>query len=262
VQAVLPQRGPRGRALALMLRSPNAAEALVGEAERGTEPVVGRWAVASCARNGAPPCAARAARAWALMDRSNAAAWMALWAAEPQAEPEVVAALSSAARFDLYSSRIAAELVAAVPADEPEYLRLEMVVRGIGIDAALPDSTGQFSRRRCISVSTDAALPPWCNPVANLMVNHGDSHYARGLGARMGERLGWPAERLKALHDEHRLHIFGQEAAFRDTEKFYSCDHIKPVFQVMRAVLEVGEYQAWMQHPAVVASMGASAPGR
>jgi hypothetical protein len=265
VRAVLPQRGPRGRALAIMLSAPNAAEALVGEAERGTDPVVGRWASATCARYDAPPCAARASRAWARMDRSNAAAWMALWAAEPQAEPEVVTALSNATRFDMYGSRIAAELVAAVPAEEPEYLRMEMVIRGIGMDAALPDSTGEFVRRRCVSASAGAALPPWCNTVANVMVNHGDSQYARGLGARMGERMGWPAERLKALREDHQRHFDGQVAAFRETEKFYSCDHIKPVFQVMRAVLEVGEYQAWMQHPAVMAAMGAmaaSAPRR
>jgi hypothetical protein len=262
VLAVLPQRGPRGRALALVLRAPNAAEALVIEAERGTDPVVGRWATASCARQGALTCAARAARAWVLMDRSNAAAWMALLAAEPQAEPEVVAALASTTRYDRYSSVIAAELVAAVPADEPDYLRMAMANRGLGIDAAMPDQRWELSMGRCLEASNGAASPPWCNTVANLMVNHGDQSHARGLGALIGERLGWPEERLKALREKFRFHSYGQDAAFRNAQKFYSCDHIKPFLQVMHAVLEVGEFQAWMQHPAVIASMGASAPSR
>jgi hypothetical protein len=246
----------------LMVRAPNAAEALVSEAERGTDPVVGRWASASCARRGAPTCAARAARAWVLMDRSNAAAWMALLAAEPQAEPEVVAALTSTTRYDRYSSVMAAELVAAVPADEPDYLRMAMVNRGLGIEAELPDQHWELSMGRCLKASTGAALPTWCNTVANLMVNHGDQNYARGVGAQIGERLVWPKERLNALREESRLHDYGHEAAFRNAQKLYSCDRIKPVLQVMRAVLEVGEYRAWMQHPAVMMSMGASAPGR
>ncbi len=256
---LLPQRGPRERALALMLRSNNPALDLLQEAEAGTEAVVARWAVASCERVGAPPCRAQAARAWVKSDRSNAAAWLALLIAEPQSEQQVQQALASTTRFDLYEQWITAELVAAVPADEPEYLRMALAIRGTGIDAALPIHLVQPLLARCGAPAATAALPAWCPAVAELMVTHGDSPFARAQGTRMAERLGWPAARVKALRNEVHRFQMAQEDVFRDTEQFYTCDQIRPTLKAMLAVPELGSYRAWLQHPMVAERMRAAA---
>jgi hypothetical protein len=260
--ASLPQRGPRAQALANYLAEPSATRALLQQAERGGEAVVARWAVAACARGDVEPCAARAAHAWVRADPQNAAAWAELLQGDPVAEREALAGLTASKQYNLYDQWITVELLAAMPRDTPEYLQKGLVFK-VSLDTAVTHSNGFGVMRRCFPKPPTGQLPPWCGPLVELMATQGDSHMARSLGVRLGARLGWPESRVKVLQAEiDRFNSGRMNALVGGTSQPFSCGEVRPLVKVFAAVEELGEYRAWMQHPAVVEAMAASAARR
>jgi hypothetical protein len=175
---VLAQRGPRGLALASYLARPESPDELVQKAERGTDAVVARWAVASCKRVQGAHCESRAARAWVRLDPNNAAAWAALLEVEPQAESEVMVGFAASKHFNLYERWITAEFLSAVPADAPEYLH-----KGLA---------NVFAERRSEALHTQSTQHRICTHLV-FPVGGADGEQRRfGVGANAGYWVRFP----------------------------------------------------------------------
>ncbi len=262
IMASLAQRGPRAQALAKYFAGAQGTTALLEQAERGGEAVVARWAVAACGRPEGESCAARAARQWVRADPQNAVAWAELLQADPTAESQALAGLAASTQYNFYDEWIAAELLAAVPAGTPEYLLRGLAIKvSLDLDPVFPPGLGVM--RRCRPEPPGKPVPLWCAPLVELMLSQGDSHAARFFGMRMAMRLGWPAERLKAIETElDRFSSSKISGLFGVSPQRFACDEIRPLTKVFADMTRMGAYKAWLQHPEVVQAMAASAPSR
>ena len=190
-------------------------QALVRLAERSADAWVYRAAVAHVCRSGntsaergASPCARLSPSQWQQRDPSDAAPW--LWQAEIAAARQdaaaVDAALAQAARLpqlsspvgQLYGPLLAHADVRALP----PLSRVGVLMGVIGVTAALPIPVHVVTSH----CTTEKLMLPErrerCDALARLFVDQAPTLMQRAVGARLGERLGWPAERVRELEDE------------------------------------------------------------
>ncbi len=234
-------------------------------AERSGDPVVAWWSAAFCHAAIDKNCESRVRR-WVRTDPDNGAAWAALWALTEQNPRDALAGISASRRYATYWGAVVSEMLTAVPADVPAYLRHQMAQQGIAAEGPLL-SMASYQRftKSCTAKPNSDAVPMECQHLAGLMVSGESNMLERKLGLRVGESLGWPAERLQAarrLVEAASGLPVGTQAA--GSKQPFSCETVEPDLEVWRAMVNKGEVQAWLEHPAVAARLrsAASAPAR
>jgi hypothetical protein len=245
--AKLPNAGPRGQLLALLMQGADAAE-LAALARSSRDPVAMRWAVAKCSTSAQTACGGLSARDWVRLEPDNAAAWLTLWAAEPAADDEVMAGLRASTRHQTHQRSLSATLLEAVPADVPPYLQALLVAAVIGTEAAMQDSTGSQLLKRCKSpLLPGTAQQAQCEFVADLLTSCGDGWNDHLVGTALGKRLQWPKERIQALEAEHQAFVNAAMPWDADPQR-WSCVQVEPMLAMQRDIPRLGEYAAWQRH--------------
>lgn len=236
LEAALQAQGPRGQAATLLLAPDlladtglrqRSATALAGQARAAGDPLLIHLALALCRWDGPGRDCGVSARDWVRVDAANAAAWLALAHDEPGARAEVLAGLQQSRHHRLQYGALTALMLQHWPAGQPEYLQLMQIAQVANMESVL--SVGALAGALALRDLCPEGLAPGtaerlaCDGVVRQMVEGGDTLAARGQGIALARRLGWPAEVVQAMQDEHNaLSQAGPLWAGGD-EQPYSC---------------------------------------
>ncbi|MBX3636162.1 MAG: hypothetical protein KF683_12400 [Rubrivivax sp.] len=216
LEAALQAQGPRGQAAALLLATDllvdtglrqRSAAALAVQARASGDPLLIHLALELCRWDGPGRDCGVSARDWVRVDPANAAAWLALAHDEPGARAEVLAGLQQARHHRLQYGAQTALMLQHWPAGQPEYLQLMQVVQIATMESVL--SVGALTGATALRDLCPGGLAPGtaerqaCDGVVRQMVEGGDTLAARGQGIALARRLGWPAEVVQAMQEEH-----------------------------------------------------------
>lgn len=202
VDAMLPalakSRAP-GAEAAVALMQGRVAD-LVRFALRDHDPRAVQWALAACRQSAEPMCRMLSPRLWIELEPDNGNAWLALMEAEPAAQADALYGLSRASRFDERDGSVVAAIDAALPAGLPVQQRIHVLVRALGVDMAHSMPTFSPALRACSQAAvSDLNRRAQCDALAQLLANRSGTLLSHMVGARLGEWVGWPAERIEAL---------------------------------------------------------------
>lgn len=170
------------------------------------DPLVQAYALRACRGAGATSsaCQTLAPQAWAQVETDNAAAWLAV-AGDPRAEAAAqLDALQQAARATRYDTHAAALHLLIQAAPPPGIDDLDRLAMGRQVAAARADWLGTEPLRLHCSAAqlTDPARVPICDRLAELLATRGQTVPDLLQAREIGQRVGWPDERLDALRDE------------------------------------------------------------
>ena len=192
-----------------------ATDALAQRAAGSSDPEVYAFAVEACARDetllhAAPWCQQISVEQWARLEPDNAVPWLEAAAAarrrgDAAAESEAIYRASLASRSDAHraaSARMAAEMM---PSDAPEAGRGAVIVELAAAPAPIGWRGLDAANRHCTADALrDANRQQSCDALANALAARGSTLREAAVTRRLGERLGWPGERLQGLRDEQR----------------------------------------------------------
>jgi hypothetical protein len=152
-----------------------------------------------------PSCQMVSAEQAARLDADNAVAWINVAAqAAPRREPDAVAAAmhraSVATRIQDRTLDFLPLALAALPAQASRTERGWLVVGLVGVQAALPVKYYSLVSQYCNDATmADGNRRQTCAALAERLVANGSTLLDLDVGRRIGERAGWPRERLEGL---------------------------------------------------------------
>lgn len=252
------------RGTVLRAASPTT-EAIAREASTTRDPFVYAVAMEACRRlpaSQAGTCQLIVPAQWASIDSDNAVPW--LFVAGQAAERKDSAGLDDAmnhvahARASrLYGDQVAAITEAAIPSGTNAFDAAQM--RVFGWNASFIWELPPLGT--AIQYCSDAQLRDsnrWqiCDAVAHQMIDNGATMIERGIGIRLGARLGWPADNVAALRQERDALLRVQSIAFAEgVSEASSCRISANASRHMLSIAKLGEIGATR---AAMASTGKS----
>lgn len=205
---------PRQRAAGLLLgESPvggfaGVADELARLAYAARDPAVYGWALQACRLYGGKdlsgPCGMLSPDSWAALDPDNAVVWFVVAEEAVKRGGDPREALFHASRAKQYDSRhmlLPAVALAAAPAGTAPLVRQGMLVRAMGTASALNPvaQPSRFCTRETLREPNRRAL---CETLAGNLASQAGTLLELSVARGLGERLGWPAQRLQAMRDE------------------------------------------------------------
>ncbi len=236
-------------------------DALARLAESTVDPTVYAWAFSACARaKGAFGCQSIGAAQWTRLDPDNAVAWLAL-ADEARTQGDTAGVddamyhVASATRLDGDEARLAATLLDHVPAGESALFgAASLAAMALGFSMSAAAEQGQTIASYCgPSGLADANRRESCDRIARLAVERGTSFTAWQLGFSIGRRVGWPAERLRALEAERVAMTSPASRPEPTVVTRASCETAQDHVRDIRDLAEFGQVEA-MRRRALVSS--------
>ena len=223
------------------------AEKLARLATASQDPVAYAFALFGCRLNreyGA--CTQLSIERWAQLESDNAAPWLHLAgdAVERKDEAALRAALLKASRARTSDSRgsstlqmaehPAARALAAAP-------RLVYLSQLLGVYAALPTPPHLAVSRACsVEGLADPPRKKLCGDLATMMTERSTSLVELSLGTTIGERVGWPVERVRRLRDEKDAIFFIGQAGWV-AEDVHSCRFLEQLEVRTKELSSMGE---------------------
>jgi hypothetical protein len=225
------------------------AQALARLAVASQDPTAYALGVYGCRLNRAGACAQLTTARWAQLAPDNAAPWFVLADEAHQNKDEVALAeaLHRAARSKFsdhdWSAILAMaehrEGVALAPAS-----RLVFLTTLIGIYAGFPVPPYLAASQACSQERLgDAARRQLCADLATMMTERSGSLLEFSLGTAIGERAGWPAERVQRLRDEKEA-VFMVGANDWIADDVHSCRFLEQLETRTREFATLGELRA------------------
>ena len=197
----------------------------------------------------AASCSLISADRWAQLDPGNAAPW--LYVASKAHERKDASALEYAA-FQISKAQVSnvgwgADYVVmqsqAIQA-QPRYTQLAIAIDLIGTTAAFPL---QYLSALVAFCSTeqmrDESRKQLCSGIGNVLVEHDTSLIGFAVGTGIGERAGWPADRVARLREEREAMQAAELTVFL-RDDFLSCSSFEKLNARLSAVARIGEVGA------------------
>jgi len=184
---------------------------------------------------------------WAQLDASNAAPWLLLADAaharkDAAARDEALLRASKAAYSDPYFESLFALAEHPLVRNAPPATRLAVMIRITGLWAAFPHPQLLSVSQACSAAAVgEADRRQMCSDLAQLFTERSTSPLQLALGIRIGERVGWPAERLAAPTERLDALNAVQSASPLD---WTSCAALARAEAHQRALLRHGELGA------------------
>jgi hypothetical protein len=238
---------------------PARLEQLAQQAVTSDDPRVYALAYRACLKSPEQgSCARLSAAQWARLDASNAAPWLFVLdeAAARNDQPLVDEALyriGSGARYEDRPFASAAAIVARAGASDSDLVAAHaLVTQSLGIAAALTAPLQRFMRTCAGSALADANRRQACDAAAATIGERSDSALISMIGAAVGRRLGWPIDRIVAIHAEMAALSELSSSDPGADPRFgasYSCAGMRRALDRIRQIARVGEPQmarAWM----------------
>lgn len=210
------ESGDCGSPPLLATGSPELADGLAQLASTTTDPQVYAWAVNACGAavgSGAGHCGLLSVSQWALLDPDNARPWMAILAAalsqrDAAAADEALYRIARAKRYDVGWNVLPAIILAhASDADDRLVGTMKVLVDVIGIQGAGSSGGIQSLMSSCSGAAVkDANRSQLCAGAADVLAEHSDTLLARSVGVAVGQRSGWPDDRVDRMRGEMRAY--------------------------------------------------------
>jgi len=230
-------------------------ERLVHEATLTRDPMVYAFALQTCqmrgGRIGDGLCQLLSLEQWAGLDPANAIPWLqvandARRRGDPAARDEALYRASQASRSMFDPEGLAGLLLAADTSELPDVDRALLQIDAMGTVAA-------FAIPGLRAVNEDCSSPQLlntnrrqtCSALAELLVSKPGLLIDLGIGTRLGERLGWPAERVNALRRTQRA-LMGVQAEGATAPEALGCSSLARRRALLIEQAHVGEVAALM----------------
>lgn len=193
-------------------------------------------------------CQSLTPQAWVQIEADNGAAWLAL-AGDARLEPAVqLDALRQAARarrFDTHGAALQGLVQAAAPPGTGELDRLAMarLVAALRGDWLVTEPL----RLHCsASALVDPERSGLCDAIADMLATQGQSVPDLLQARDIGQRVGWPEDRLEALRDEADA-LFAFERRRTDASELANCGELARLNGFYAEVGRLGQLAALRQ---------------
>lgn len=200
----------------------------------------------------APACAGLSARHWLRLDDGNAVAWLTLWGQEPAAADEALHGMARARTADTGWGRLSAQVVQHWPKALPAYLLPAAWLHAMGVESAhSTPGVGAFSQAcRSAVARNDTNRRAACDAAAERLMRHGTDLFSRGLGASVGQALGWDPSRrreFEAMRQRVSAGMLQELETWADAP--YGCAAVDQLRHKMQLIGSHGEVAYWAHHP-------------
>ncbi|HEV7914848.1 MAG TPA: hypothetical protein VGP22_13865 [Albitalea sp.] len=220
-------------------------------------------------------CRAVSVERWTQLDPNNAVPW--LFLASKAAQKRDGAALADAMQHVAHATHsdsgwgVLPGMVAtnAPPEDAAVPATLQLLTEAVGVQTVLSVPSYQPTLEFCKDDALrDPARRQTCGEVAEVLATKSTTLTDRRMGAVLGKRTGWPAERSDSVKTE--LDAVGQVMGSRIAQgtELLACEGARRSIAYYREVGQVGEIEAARRaiagsgKSAAAWAEGASAPGR
>ena len=235
-----------------------ARDALARMAVSSTDPSVYALALHTCGGNREGACQMLSAEQWARLDPGNATPWLFMLSAaktrnDLAAQNEALHRIATAQRSETGFFTSLGQVASAMPSDETLMLAaLNMTFEAIGMQAfALPPYQPLVAD--CSGVALrDSNRRQTCAAIAEVMVARSDTFLERMIGLRIGQHVGWPAERIDQLRGE--FHAYSEHAGAPtlpdEGGTGVGCADVRRGLDLFRRLAiggEAGEMRAWVE---------------
>ena len=144
---------------------------------------------------------------WARLDPDNAVPWLHVAAdagdrREAPTAAEAFFRVSRATRADAHWGAVTGLVLSKLPTEMPILDKAALADDVLAIESLAVLPFVPASQYCSVADVRDANRQQVCSAMAEVLVNKGSSLMDVALGASIGQRVGWPAERLAAVHDE------------------------------------------------------------
>jgi len=145
---------------------------------------------------------------------------------------------SRASKADLRSGAWTGLVLSRLPPDTPGLGQVALAVELVGIEAA-STSPHMVASQYCSAVDVrDANRQQICAALAEVLYAKGTTLIDVGMAETIGRRVGWPAERGKAVRDERDAMYLLQTKRSAASRGLWSCVGID---QWMRQLIDIGQ---------------------
>ncbi len=223
------------------------AEALARLAMTSQDPVAYAFALFGCRLNrDEGSCAQLSIERWAQLESDNAVPWLHLAgdAAQRKDEAALRTALLKASRARTSDSHGSSTLQMA---EQPAARALDAAPRLVylsqllGVYAALPTPPHLAVSQACSEERlTDPDRKALCGDLATMMTERSASLVELSLGTTIGERAGWPDERVRRLRDEKDAIFFIGQVGWV-AEDVHSCRFLEQLEARTKELATLGE---------------------
>jgi len=194
-------------------------------------------------------CQLVSAEQWARLDPHNAVPWLGVaWRARSRGdaggEAEAVYRASLARISDPHAAVVPMMIGQALPADLPPLGRTIALVDAWRVQAAFHRPGHDAASRYCAAAAVaDSNLRQVCDQLARLLLDGGRAMLDPLTGRTIGARVGWPADEVQALSDEHEalLHTTRERATGSTA---LSCENVTRMAQWATDAARLGEVGA------------------
>jgi hypothetical protein len=231
-----------------------ARDELVQLAVGASDPAVYALAIYKCGANEIDPaagaCLQVSPRGWARLDPDNAIPW--LWVAgqaraknDMAAEADAFQRAAEARRSDSYIDSIFSFAEPEIPKDATPVERAELAVEVIGVEAATAQRQFAAATKHCSSDALqDRNIRQQCSALAELFVNNGKTLADFVIGLGIGNRAGWPKDRVSALTEEKNALMQASAQVTPENGEAWSCDGVSRLNAFVNQVGRLGELGA------------------
>jgi len=184
---------------------------------------------------------------WARLDPDNAVPWIAIAQAartrgDTSAEASAFARAAAARRIDNSSVSLLSFAMAETPRDATPLEKSALTSELIGHEAAWGrPEISEIGRYCSVTAVHQDETRKECNAVAELLVGPGTTMLYFSFGGTLGERVGWPAERVRQIADEKEALRQLETSNERD---LWSCDTVSRMNAFIVEMGRVGEIGA------------------
>jgi hypothetical protein len=204
-------------------------------------------------------CALLSAAQWARVDEGNGEPWLfildeAAARGDRSMVDEALYRIGSAARFDDRYFAVTGRAVAQAGSSDVDLMAARALTIGLeGVAAAQWLPLQRLTEACGGAALADANRSQLCDAVAATLAERSDSTLLTAIGASIGQRVGWPVERVVAVR-ALRLALLDSRSAVPDAQpnsgESYSCAGVRVVLARLARLAELGEPQLardWMQ---------------
>jgi hypothetical protein len=183
---------------------------------------------------------------WARLDPDNMVPWIALAQAartrgDTRAEASAFARAAAARKIDNFSESLLSFAINEMPQGATPLEKLALTIELIGAEAAWGRPVVEIMRYCSVDAVKQDEPRKECNAVAELLVGPGTTLLDVGLGGRLGERVGWPAERVQKIAAEKDALL---QLAISNERNPWSCDTVSRTNALIAERAQVGELEA------------------
>jgi hypothetical protein len=241
-----------------------STDALAKLASTSDDPVVYALAFHACNPSFISPlkgqCAQLSPAQWARLEPSNAFPWIYV-ANEAGAQGDIATRddalyhASQAERGDSHGSVFLAAFQLDGYRSQPAEVQSQIAMN-IFSDAFFFPEYGQTMAFCGGNAVSDVNRRQVCDALADVLAERSETNYNREQGINIGERAGWPPERLKALRDRNGAHLeFAAEIlSFNPFEQYHlgDCESAQKFGSFLQQLLQYGVRGAYVRQIAAI----------